>query len=296
TVGNAAWVAGFVAVGVAQYGYLVWRTYDPPAAGLLEVQAHNLREFVDVVTGGPFRDRMFAFGPSELPDRVRLFLALFRRDFKFMVPVVALGVLALRPWRLNVFLLLVAVGNGLFALTYDIPDIEFYLLPSYLVATIYLGVAIDWLVTRAARIQPALGLAAVLPFVLVLGVIYERNRPALDRSHQTQDARRIEANLAYADRDAYILANDYHDWMYYWYYLYGEGWYRRNITVDMWLFSGLDRAAGYLREGTGLPPGTAVYCEGLEVCSALASAGFRLADTGTGLQRVLPAAPEGGGA
>jgi hypothetical protein len=78
------------------------------------------------------------------------------------------------------------------------------------------------------------------------------------------------------------------DWMYYWYYLYGEGWYRRNITVGMWLFSGIDRAAIYLREGTGLPAGTRVYCEGLDACGVPVSASRKPADTGTGLQQVLP--------
>ncbi|HEY8489893.1 MAG TPA: hypothetical protein VIO14_02770, partial [Dehalococcoidia bacterium] len=269
------------AVGVAQYGYLVWRTYDPPAAAPLGVAAHNLEEFWWVVSGKEWQGQMLAFGPRELiTERLPLFARYFGRDFALAGLLVPLGVLVLRPWRLNVFLLLVAVGNGLFALTYDIPDIFVYLLPSYLVATIYLGAACEAILRRLE------GRAAAPAFLLALAtvpaVLYVWNRAVLTQTHNAHDAHRIEANLAAAGHDAYILVLDYKPQMYYWYYLYGEGWHRRNIRVEQ--IHHAAEAAAYARSGTG----PAVYCDGPEACDALAEAGLRLIPRGDAFYQALP--------
>ena len=281
TVRHAAWAAAWIAIGAAQYGYLVWRTYDPPAAAPLGVAAHNLREFWWVVSGEQWQSQMFAFGPAELvTQRLPLFARYFGRDFAAAALLVPLGVAALRPWRVNVFLLLAAAGNGFYALTYDIPDVFVYLLPSYLVAAVYLGVACEAVLRRLG------GGAAAAAFLVALAALppalYVWNRAALAETHNGRIARRIEANLATAGRDAYILVPEYEEQMYYWYYLYGEGWHRRNIRVEQ--IQHAREAAAYARSGDG----PAVYCHGPEACAALAGEGLRLIPRGEEFYEARP--------
>ncbi|ADI15812.1 glycosyltransferase family 117 protein [Truepera radiovictrix] len=253
------WVLAVITLGAAQYLYLFWRLADPQTPYIEGFTGENVFHFV---TGGPFKPYMFAFTPAQLvQNRLPLFLSFMRTD----MPVLGLGVVgatfvrrALRPVR--VFLLLYFLSNALYAVNYDIPDIEGYFLPNDLVLAIFAALALGR-VTRGVRGRGArgtnrtkrcgawrLGVLLLLPLTL-----YVTNYHAVDLSGHRWLQRDTEAALAAIGEDALIIAPDYARGQALLYYLIGYGWGEtRNLhaTNIGWVWG---RLRSYLEDGAPLP-------------------------------------------
>lgn len=284
---NVAKTAAFVAIGALQYSYIFWRT-SVARPGFLEMRASNLEEFWWWVRGGPFTAQMFSFPFEEVvTERLPMTVDFFLREYGVLTPVILLGVVALKNVRLNVYLLLCAAGNLVYAINYDVGDFFVYFIPTYFIAAVYLGLGLDrvgWLVVRAGTVlaasgyrwatplppgsdQPTLALARA-PFVLVPWMLVLANLNAVDQSENTAAAVATEAILREAKANAIIITEGYHysDYQSLMYYLYGEGREKDNVYA-LWAAQP-DAVVAYLCDGRPLylplqklevPPGLDVY-------------------------------------
>jgi 4-amino-4-deoxy-L-arabinose transferase-like glycosyltransferase len=169
--GAAAFVAGLL-----PYLYLPVRaSMDPPLvnAGPAGNPA-TLPGFLDLVSGGEHKGRMFVFGPAELPERLSVYAGHLLDNLN--PALLALAAFGVALWALRDRAALALLGtifllNLLYALEYDIEDLEIYFVPTYLVLCLALargaGAALErlrgsraprWLVPAAAAVV----LAAVL--------------------------------------------------------------------------------------------------------------------------------------
>lgn len=150
---TTAWIVLFIALGMAQYGYLFWAT----ARGslYLEYRVHTWADFVDYVSGAHYRGRMFAFGLEPIwTHRIPRFARLVFRDLGWMSLLAPWGCLSV--WwpagrraadpsvrRVTAVLLLAALGQLFWLVSYDIPDIDVYAIPLLLIVSLFAGVGAE---------------------------------------------------------------------------------------------------------------------------------------------------------
>jgi len=106
---------------------------------LVRYDPSTFKGFLDLVTGGDFKGAMFVFGPAELPARGVYYLGYLLQQFHpLFLAVALLGVLHLLIKDRAAILLLgfLYVGWLLFALEYDISDIYYYFIPTYLILAV----------------------------------------------------------------------------------------------------------------------------------------------------------------
>ena len=226
TARNATWAVGAAALGVAQYGYLVYMGRVGPYS---EQPVRGWRDVPDFVTGGGFRERMFAFGPGELvADRLPMLGRLAWGELGLLLALAAFG--AWRAWRgphraIAVHLLLLGLTAAVYALGFDVPDVFVFFLPTWLVATVFLGLGAE---AVAAALAPHLrdrrhllaAGAALACIPLVLGLVnYTRASQRGAVGVQDRMGRLFDA----VGQDALIVTDNYADSEYVWYYLLGEG-------------------------------------------------------------------------
>lgn len=162
--------------GLLPYLYLPLRaSMNPPLvnAGPAGNPA-TLSGFVDLVSGGGFRDRMFVFGPLELAGRLATYAGHLVDNLNpALLALAVTGIACLWPRDRGALALLGAVFvlNLAYALEYDIEDLEIYFVPTYLVLCLALApgaqILLGWIPTqqnlpRASSITAILLLAAVL--------------------------------------------------------------------------------------------------------------------------------------
>jgi hypothetical protein len=164
--------AGMFAVGLLPYLYLPLRaSMDPPLVD--EGPAGNpstLAGFLDLVSGGEHKARIFAFGPAELPGRLSLYTGHLADNLNpALLALAAVGVfcLALRDRAALALLGSVFALNLIYALEYDIEDLEIYFVPTYLplclAFAVGAGAALDWSGERGSRaLAPVAGLLVVV--------------------------------------------------------------------------------------------------------------------------------------
>ena len=161
--------------GLLPYLYLPIRaSMDPPLvnAGPAGNPA-TLAGFVDLVSGGSFRGRMFTFGPAELPERLANYAAHLTDNLNpALLALAAVGILYLwlRDRGVLILLATVFVFNLIYALEYDIEDVEIYFVPTYLVLCLAIApgaqVSIDWISHHLHRRW-----ASVIVVLLLLAVV-----------------------------------------------------------------------------------------------------------------------------
>jgi hypothetical protein len=144
---------GLFLVALVPYAYLPLRArMDPP----LNVEdPSNWERFEDLLTGGEFKDRMWAFGPEELPGRMEMYLDHLTGQFHWVFLAAAfVGVAyALLRDRAAFVLLALPFGGFLFyALEYDIDDVQYYFIPTYAILAIWASAGLAVALRGAARL------------------------------------------------------------------------------------------------------------------------------------------------
>ncbi len=160
---------------------------------------------------------------------VKVNTRIFQHVLTNSVVWVGYGALALGLWqllrtnaRLALALLAIAAGNLGISLGYSIPDIESYFLPSILVALLFTGVGLWWLVQRFAGALPWVVL--VLP-IASLTLNYSQQ----DRSNHRAVEGYTEWVLAHAEPNAVIITRQ-------WDFFCSAAWYEqvvRGIRPDV---------------------------------------------------------------
>ena len=206
--------AGLFLVGLLPYLYLPLRSaMDPP------FEANNPTDFERfwyVVSGGNLTGGFFAFGPAELPGRLLFYGGHLVGNLNWgLLAAAAVGLVALLIWDRPVGVLLgfLYLGWTFYSIENDIPDIEVYFVPTYLVLTLAAAVGFGLLLSEAEDLlvgfrgtagKAALGAVSValvlLPLVGVPGA-YATN----DRSGDWRGREIIEDVVRNAPPNATIL-------------------------------------------------------------------------------------------
>ncbi len=168
--------AGAFVLGISPYLYLPIRaSMGPPLvdAGPGGNPA-TLPGFLDLVSGGDFKEAMFVFGPVELAGRLAIYAGHLVGNLNpALLTLSAIGIFAI--WKRDKASLVLLGGvyllNLVYALEYDIEDLEIYFVPTYLVLCVFLSVgagSLDrWTEGGAANIRlPKLAGAAMVVAVL----------------------------------------------------------------------------------------------------------------------------------
>ncbi|HRC87869.1 MAG TPA: DUF2723 domain-containing protein, partial [Thermoanaerobaculia bacterium] len=195
-----AWLAGCGFLALLPYGYIFWRSLDPETV-YLEAQATDAASFLRLLAPDNARGNLFGFSLGTLlTERLPSFLRLLWGQFGPLLAVAVFGLAILRPRKITLTLALAALGSLVFALNYDIPDIETYYLVVYLVVAVFLGVGLD----RLGRMLPE-GLRPLLATLALAAPVAGAalHYAAVDQSHNTELARRLEAVLDTAAIEAF---------------------------------------------------------------------------------------------
>jgi hypothetical protein len=161
--------AGLFLLGLAPYLYLPIRAaMDPPMEAN---NPTNFGRFWYVISGGNLTGSFFSFGPSELPGRMIFYWEHLLDNTPFLVTMLALTgavVMLLKDRAVGIFLGFLFFGWLFHALENDIPDIDLYFIPTYLILSLWAAVGLGTLLTEVESLVS--GLPRVTKGV-ILGVL-----------------------------------------------------------------------------------------------------------------------------
>ena len=206
--------AGLFLLGLTPYLYLPVRAaLDPPMDAN---NPTNFERFWYVVSGGNLTGSFFSFGPSELPGRVLFYWGHLLDNMHFLVVMVALTgavVVLLRDRAAGIFLGFLFFGWLFHAVENNIPDVDLYFIPTYLVLSLWAAAGSGALlaevesittgsrrVTRLAVLGALSAMLVVLP-LLGVGETYANS----DMSGVYRGQKEIEAVAENAAPDATVL-------------------------------------------------------------------------------------------
>ena len=192
---------GLFFLGLVPYVFLPVRArMDPP---LNVGDPSNWERFWYVVSGAQFEGRMFVFGPEELPGRLSMYLSHLFGQFHWAIVMVGIaGAIYLLARDRAAFALLgfLYLGWLFYALEYNIEDVYYYFIPTYLILAVFATVGFGALSQEAeamtTRLPPKIRTAVLTALsLLVLAVplwgLGETYR-AVDRSGDYEGRRIIE--------------------------------------------------------------------------------------------------------
>jgi hypothetical protein len=177
------------------------------------------RDFLSLITGGPFHNQVLAFGWDAQIERFLFGVGELSAQF---TPVgIALGLLGLAVlwrarWVEGLLITLMIVGNFTFAMNYSLVG-YLYFIPTYLLWGALMTIAVGWLAMQLSRVgvarnspmrQRAVALISGLAFLLVLASLTVLRYPQIDQSGQTATRDEALALLSAAPPGASI----YLDW------------------------------------------------------------------------------------
>src|ERR671913_391575 len=206
--------AGLFLLGLTPYLYLPIRAaMDPP------MEANNPTDFGRfwyVVSGGNLTGSFFSFGPSELPERMVFYWEHLLDNMPFLVVMVGLTgavVMLLKDRAVGLFLGFLFFGWLFHAIENNIPDIDLYFIPTYLVLSLWAAAGLRTLLAEVeslisdfpgvAKGSILILLSAMLLVLPLLGVseTYAKN----DMSGVYRGRQEIEAVADNAAPNATIL-------------------------------------------------------------------------------------------
>lgn len=306
------------------YLYPVWRTHDPTAT-YLEMQTPDLESLWWFLSGAQFRDRMFAFGVTELvTERLPMFFGLLLRQVSVVgVVLAAVGLWMMRGRRALVVMLVAFLGPAAYALGYDIPSIEVYFIPCWLVVSVAVALGAERLAGRLGTRGPAVAAVALLALAVGLAAI---NWERVDRSDHRAERVWAESVVADLPTEAVVVADRYIEYeVLQYFHQTGNTGGRRlwimtplvgpedRVLIDTlldryeppptirrhWLeAAGPETIKRYIERGTPLwlgaerrevPPGLPVFVTGQTQCDLLRGIGLEADRVGPSLWRVFAA-------
>ncbi|MEO0085292.1 MAG: hypothetical protein ABIK37_01535, partial [candidate division WOR-3 bacterium] len=165
----------------------------------------TLPGLVEYLTGRVYRYRFLAGGTGYLRTQLGEIPGLIARQFTVFWLLVAPGVVLLwkRNRRVVVGLALAALLSAALSFAYNIPDKEGYLLPTWLISAVFVGLGLALL--RRTRASLPSTLTACLAIVAVAAISYPRQ----DRSRLHGLADLSRALIAELPDHAVLFTNDY---------------------------------------------------------------------------------------
>ena len=213
--------AGLFSLGLLPYLYLPVRASMEATSRVVLVDPTLVVQdpstfggFFDLLTGGDFRDAMFAFGPAELPGRFVYYLGYLSEQFHSgFLAVALLGVAYLLAKDRAALALLGSLYLGwlFYALEYDIADVYYQFIPTYLVLAVFVAAGLAALLRgverlmadRSARVAAVPVTSAVVVLMPLVGA--GETYAAVDRSEDYKGRRMLEAVVEKAEPDATVI-------------------------------------------------------------------------------------------
>ncbi len=137
---RVAILAGLVALGAAQYLYVILRAQQQPL--LNELGPFSWRGWIHWMTRNRFPGQFFGFGLGDQADRLRIYLELLEKQFfrwGYILGFVGAWERLRQDFRSFAFLALAALGLYVFGMNYGGITFRIYLVPSYLVFAVFIG-------------------------------------------------------------------------------------------------------------------------------------------------------------
>ena len=167
-----ALVATILAIGVAQYGFIVLRSWQ--GAPYVESRATSFDELIDVLRGAQFSQHVFTFDSQTLlRERVPRVAEIVRAELRVAgIVLLVLGLIRL-PRREVVLLGVGSLGVLIFALNYDVPDLAVFIIPVFVLCSPAIAVGLETLGALggrllSARVPVSIATAACLPALLLV--------------------------------------------------------------------------------------------------------------------------------
>ena len=220
----------FFALGLSVYLFLPWRAAQHPLINWGDPQ--TMPRFLWLVSGAPYRQFLFSLPLSYLPARLGAWSSLALGQF---TPVgIALGVVGLwYCWRRHLDFAIFSAASfvlvSAYAIGYNTTDSYIYLIPAFLLFSVWLGVGIyyligelacPWLAAKGrlawARLTPALALFLLLIPAFSLYGSYD----LLDLSHDREAYLYAEAAFKAVEPNAVIIADTDRHIFPLWYFRY----------------------------------------------------------------------------
>ena len=211
----------FFILGISVYLYLPIRSSLNPILNWGDPSSlSNLKRHI---SGWQYRIWMFSESSQALWESLRNYLRLFYSQFPlYFLPWIILGfvILLKKNWKLFISLLSIFIFTIFYGISYQIPDIDPYFLPSFLVAAGWLGCGIAWLfvLLRRGRYAPrAVAVILIILFSCLPLVNLFRNyfMPDESRSYFAYDY--AENILRSIKKDSIVLTkiwDHYSPWLY----------------------------------------------------------------------------------
>ena len=206
--------AGLFLLGLAPYLYLPVRAaMDPPMDAN---NPTNFERFWYVISGGNLTGTFFSFGPFELPGRMVFYWEHLLNNSNLLVAILAVTgavIMLLKDRAVGVFLGFLFFGWLFHAIENDIPDVNLYFIPTYLVLSLWAAAGIgalfeeiEALITGFPRVTKGTILVVLSAMVLTLPLLGVRETYAQnDMSNVYQGRKEIEAVAENAAPNATIL-------------------------------------------------------------------------------------------
>jgi hypothetical protein len=280
-------VAGLILLGLVPYAYPVVRSLDPDTP-YLAYSVTSLAELWGYATGSGFRGDMFAFTASQLiVERVPMFARFLWHDCAPLIPLAALGLVALADRITVAYLGLVFLGHLAFALGYAIGDIDAYFIPIYFATAVLAGAGLERILSSTAGRRVPAVLCLSLPLALAAG-----NRAEVERLKSPEMAEPMRELLLDSRAGALIIAR-YNDYMQLLYFTLAERLGGPSVFVGCEIE--VPEIVAYLRDDRPLylvplrkwaPPGLPVYCTRLDLRPELRAAGLGVKMVKPGVFRI----------
>jgi len=131
-------------VGLSIYFYLPVRSSLDPVMDW--GNPDNPQRFFNHISGKQYRVWMFSVSGAVLKEHFVNYLSLTVRQFSpYLIPFSIIGffnLLIKREFRILIFLLIIFFSDVAYSINYDIPDIDAYFIPSFLVLSVFSGIGL----------------------------------------------------------------------------------------------------------------------------------------------------------
>lgn len=164
--------AGLFLAALLPYAYLPLRARMDPALNVEDPS--NWERFEDILTGGEFKERMWVFGPEELPDRLFVYLDHLSGQFHPAVLLAAgagFAYLLVRDRAAAAMLGFLFSGFLFYALEYDIDDFYYYFIPTYALLAVCASVGVAALLREAGVLAGGFGPGSRRAVVIALSAV-----------------------------------------------------------------------------------------------------------------------------
>lgn len=243
-VQRALWVG----VGLLVYLYLPLRASAHPPVNWGDPRDWN--GFWWEISGQPYRDLAFGLPTNLISGRVAAWAALLVQQFGWIG--LGLGFVGLVYGASNARLFVwlsagIAAVASIFAIAYNTDDSYAYLIPTFLIFAVWIGLGVELVLRAIARLHPLAARGAMVGLLVLLAWRAVLIAPQVDAS---QDRRAIvfaTSVLTSAPQHAIIVSDSDQDTFPLWYYHYALGerpdlavivdpllefdWYRRNLRL-----------------------------------------------------------------